>query len=91
MPQDRIASIIAQARVIRDGIDQARDETLVRTATLELLLGALIDLGAQISDDKFREALRNNVASQTMSIVRTQEAFQKVLDAERAAAEARDA
>ena len=91
MPQDRIASIVAQARVIRDGIDPAREETLVRTATLELLLGALIDLGAQTSDDKFREALRNNVASQTMSIARTQEAFQKVLDAERAAAEARDA
>jgi hypothetical protein len=91
MPQDRIASIVAQARVIRDGIDPAREETPVRTATLRLLLDALIDLGAQTSDDKFREALRNNVASQTMSIVRTQEAFQKVLDAERAAAEARDA
>jgi hypothetical protein len=89
MPQDHTASTVAQARVIRDGLDFARDETPVRTATLALLLDALIDLGSQPNAEKLREAARAEIASRTISIAKTQEAFQKVLDAERAAAEAR--
>ena len=91
MPQDHTASIVAQARVIRDGLDPARVETPVRTATLAMLLDALIELGAQPGVEKIREAQRAAVASSVMTIARTQEAFQKVLDAERAAAEARNA
>jgi hypothetical protein len=91
MPQDHIASTIAQARVIRDGLDPARVETPVRTATLRLLLDALIDLGSQPNGERLREAARAEITARTMSIAKTQEAFQKVLDAERAAAEARNA
>lgn len=92
MPQDHIASTIAQARVIRDGLDPARVETPVRTATLSLLLDALIDLGSQPNGERLREAARAEITARTMSIAKTQEAFQKVLDAERAAAaEARNA
>ena len=91
MPQDHTASTIAQARVIRDGLDPARIETPVRTATLALLLDTLIDLGSQPGTEKIREAQRAAIVASTMTIARTQEAFQKVLEAERAAAEARDA
>jgi hypothetical protein len=91
MPQDHTASTIAQARVIRDGLDPARVETPVRTATLALLLDTLIDLGSQPGTEKIREAQRAAIAASTMTIARTREAFQKVLDAERAAAEARNA
>jgi hypothetical protein len=45
----------------------------------------------QPNAERFREAARAGVQNQTMSIARAQEAFQKVLEAERAAAEARDA
>jgi hypothetical protein len=91
MPQDHTASTIAQARVIRDGLDPARVETPVRTATLALLLDTQIDLGSQPGTEKIREAQRAAIAASTMTIARTREAFQKVLDAERAAAEARNA
>ena len=91
MPQDHTASTIAQARVIRDGLDPARVETPVRTATLALLLDTLIDLGSQPGTEKIREAQRAAIAASTMTIARTREAFQKVLAAERAAAEARNA
>ena len=91
MPHDRIASIVAQARLIRDGLDSACLETPVRTATLAMLLDTLIELGVQPNAERFREAARAGVQNQTMSIARAQEAFQKVLEAERAAAEARDA
>ena len=91
MPQDHVASTVAQARVIRDGLDPSRVETPVRTATLAMLLDALIELGVQPGAERIRETSRAAVAGQTMSIARAQEAFQKVLDAERAAAEARDA
>ena len=47
MPHDRIASIVAQARLIRDGLDPACLETPVRTATLAMLLDTLIELGVQ--------------------------------------------
>jgi hypothetical protein len=77
--------------VIRDGLDPARVETPVRTATLALLLDTLIDLGSQPGTEKIREAQRAAIAASTMTIARTREAFQKVLDAERAAAEARNA
>ena len=59
MPQDHTASTIAQARVIRDGLDPARVETPVRTATLALLLDTLIDLGSQPGTEKIREAQRD--------------------------------
>ena len=91
MPHDQTASTVAQARVIRDGLDMARDETSVRTATLRLLLDALIELGGQPGTEKIREQQRAAVAANTMTIARAQEAFQKVLDAEAAAAEARRA
>ncbi len=91
MPQDRFASTVAQARVIRDGLDPARAETLVRTATLAMLLDALIDVGSQPNGERLREAARAEITARTMSIAKAQEAFQKVLDAERAAAEARNA
>jgi hypothetical protein len=90
MPQDHLASTIAQARVIRDGLDPRRVETPVRTATLALLLDALIETGTR-PFGRLDDSTRAAVAGQTMSIVKAQEAFQKVLDAEMAAAEARNA
>jgi len=89
MPQDHVASTVAQARAIRDGLDPARLGTPIRTATLALLLDTLIELGAQPAADRAREAARRAVEGQTMSIARAQESFQKVLEAERAAEEAR--
>ena len=79
------------ARQIRAGLDSSAADTKIQTSTLALLLDTLIDLGSQPGTEKIREAQRAAIVASTMTIARTQEAFQKVLDAERAAAEARDA
>ena len=76
--------------MLRSGLDMRHIDTPVRTATLALVLDTLIDLGSQPSNLKIAESLRRNVEGQTMSIARAQEAFQKVIDAETAAAEARN-
>ena len=89
MPQDHLASVVSQARVIRDGLDLRAPETKIRTATLELLLNTLIGLGTLPTNAKLAEALQRKVEGQTVSIARAQEAFNKVIEAETSAAEAR--
>jgi hypothetical protein len=86
---DQTASIVAMARTVRDGLDMTKDHTSVRTATLRLLLDLLIDLGAQPFAAKRAEDNARAVEGQTISLVKTQEAFQRVLDAEAAVMEAR--
>lgn len=86
---NQTASTVAMARALRDGLDASRDQTSVRTATLRLLLDTLIELGDQPFVPKRSEEASRIVTAQSQSIARAQEAVQKVIEAEQAAAEAR--
>ncbi len=86
---DETASVVAMARVVRDGLDMTREHAQVRTAMLRLLLDTLIDLGASPVIRKRSDDLSRTVLGQTMSIAKAQEAAMKVFEAESAAMEAR--
>ena len=60
---DHIASVLALARTVRDGIDTLRTHTLVQNETLKLLLDTLIEVGQPGRHQKVSESAAKTVAS----------------------------
>jgi hypothetical protein len=59
---DQVASVCALARNVRGGLDMAQVNTSINTATLDLLLETLIDLGAPPQNSRFAETQAKTVA-----------------------------
>lgn len=85
---DSVASTVALARSVREGLPDAVNTTMA-TATLRHLLDTLIDLGAQPFLPKQRENLARTVMGQTVSLQKAREAAEKVLEAEQSAMDQR--
>jgi hypothetical protein len=84
---DEIASIVALARNVRDGL--SGEKSTINTATLKLLLDTLIDLGASPFGRRVAEDAQRAVAGQMVSLQKAKEAAEKVFQAEATLAETR--
>ena len=75
---DHVASNIALARVVLSGLDYAQENSLVRTATLKLLLDTLIELGSTNPNGRVSESTGKEVSSlmATFATVREQHGIQ---------------
>jgi len=62
MIHNQVASVLALARTVRDGIDDRQVMTPVNSASLRLLLDTLIDLGQPSVHDKFADKAQRTVA-----------------------------
>ncbi len=60
---DRTASVLSLARDVLTGLEAGRDQTTIRTASLELLLKTLIELGEPASHPKIADDARRTVES----------------------------
>ena len=58
---DRVASTLSLARTVLSGIDPGQDMTLVRTASLKLLLETLIELGEPSLHQKTADTAKRTV------------------------------
>jgi hypothetical protein len=59
---DQVASVAALARNLLGGVDDSRENTVIRTATLRLILEQLIDLSTPLQNGKFADAQAKTVA-----------------------------
>ena len=62
MIHNQVASVLALARTVREGIDDRQIMTSVNSASLRLLLDTLIDLGQPSLHDKFQDQQQRTVA-----------------------------
>ena len=60
---DRTASVLSLARNVLAGLDLASDQTSIRTASLELLLKTLVELGEPVSHVKVADQAKRSVES----------------------------
>jgi hypothetical protein len=60
---DQTASTIALARVVLGGLDRTQENSLVRTASLALLLDTLIELGSTNLNGRVSESTGKEVSS----------------------------
>ena len=60
---DQTASTLALARVVLSGLDRTQENSLVRTASLALLLDTLIELGSTNSNGRVSESTGKEVSS----------------------------
>ena len=61
MIHDHTATVLSLARTTLQGVDPRKDQTIVRTASLVLLLQTLIDLGTPAHHDKAADAQMRSV------------------------------
>ena len=61
MIHDHTATVLSLARTTLQGVDPRKDQTIVRTASLVLLLQTLIDLGTPAHHDKTADAQMRSV------------------------------
>lgn len=59
---DRTASAANLAKAMLMDLDRSKDETKVRTATLELLLKTIVELSTPVRFDKIHEEAKRTVA-----------------------------
>ena len=60
---DQTASTLALARVVLSGLDRTQENSLVRTASLALLLDTLIELGSTNPNGRVSESTGKEVSS----------------------------
>lgn len=60
---DQTASTLALARVVLSGLNRAQENSLVRTASLALLLDTLIELGSTNPNGRVSESTGKEVSS----------------------------
>jgi hypothetical protein len=60
---DRTASVLSLARNVLAGLDLTQDQTSIRTASLELLLKTLIELGEPPAHVKVADQAKRSVES----------------------------